>query len=178
MWFKFEKVSKDNVLCVTGHRPSKLPWRYNEEDIACLQFEKDLKEILEGYIKKGYKVFLTGMAIGVDTIFAETIIKLKKTYKSIKLVAVIPCLNQQEKWSESQKLRYKGILKKCNLKIIISKNYTQTCMNDRNKFMIEHSSLCVAVWNGTPSGTGNTILYAKENGCEVCLININKYEKI
>lgn len=28
-------ISKENIVCFTGHRNQKLPWRFNEEDIRC-----------------------------------------------------------------------------------------------------------------------------------------------
>lgn len=33
--------------------------------------------------------------------------------------------------------------------------------------MVEQSDVVIAVWNGKPSGTGNTIRFAKEDGCKV-----------
>lgn len=54
--------------------------------------------------------------------------------------------------------------------------YTPTCMNDRNKYMAEHSSIVIACWNGKPSGTEYTIRFAKENGCKVRIIDINQYK--
>ena len=49
-------------------------------------------------------------------------------------------------------------------------------MNDRNKYMVDHSSVVIACHNGQPSGTGNTIRFAKENGCKIRLINPNDYK--
>ena len=33
--------------------------------------------------------------------------------------------------------------------------------------MVDHSNLVIAVWNGTPSGTKNTIDYAERKGVKV-----------
>ena len=33
--------------------------------------------------------------------------------------------------------------------------------------MVEHSSVCIAYWNSKPSGTGNTIGFAEENGLKI-----------
>ena len=27
---------RQSACCFTGHRPGKLPWRYNEEDLRCV----------------------------------------------------------------------------------------------------------------------------------------------
>ncbi len=44
-------------------------------------------------------------------------------------------------------------------------------MNDRNKYMVNNSSICIACWNGKPSGTGNTVRFAKHNGNRIRIIN-------
>ena len=41
--------------------------------------------------------------------------------------------------------------------------------------MVEQSDVVIAVWNGKPSGTGNTNRFAKENGCKVRIINPEDY---
>lgn len=41
--------------------------------------------------------------------------------------------------------------------------------------MVEQSDVVIAVWNGKPSGTGNKIRFAKENGCNVRIINPEDY---
>ena len=48
-------------------------------------------------------------------------------------------------------------------------------MNERNKFMVERSSVVIACYNGKPSGTGNTLRYAKEKGCKIRIINPEDY---
>ena len=171
-----EIINKLETVCLTGHRPNKLPWFYDETKENCIIFKKDLKAILEGAIKYGLKNFLTGMAEGFDMIATEILLELKTIYKDIKIIAVIPCLGQEKNWQQSQKDRYYEILNLCDEKIILSKTYTKTCMNDRNKFMVDHSSVVIACYNGQPSGTKNTIRFAKENGCKIRPINPTIYK--
>lgn len=44
-------------------------------------------------------------------------------------------------------------------------------MKERNKFMINNSSLCIALFDGKPSGTKQTIDYAKSLNKEIIYIN-------
>ena len=44
-------------------------------------------------------------------------------------------------------------------------------MNDRNKYMVEQSDVIIAVWNGKPSGTGNTVKMAKQSGKKISVVN-------
>lgn len=171
-----EIINKLETACLTGHRPDKLPWFYDESKDNCIKFKKDLRTIFEGAIKYGLKNFLTGMAEGFDMIGAEILLELRKQYNDIKIIAVIPCKGQEKKWSDAQQERYKKIVKQCDDYVILYNEYTKTCMNDRNKYMVDHSSVVIACHNGQPSGTGNTIRFAKENGCKIRLINPNDYK--
>jgi len=168
--------NKSDTCCITGHRPKSLPWGYNEDTSSCKNFKKHVKAIFENAIKNGTTTFLDGMAEGFDMISAEIILKLKKSYKSVRLIAVIPCLNQEMKWKPEQQKRYHKILKQCDEKIVLSNTFTPSCMNDRNKFMVEHSSLVIACFNGKPGGTANTIRFAKENRSKIRVINPNDYK--
>jgi len=162
---------KSTTACLTGHRPKGLPWCYNEDNPKCKLFKEEVKKVLEGAIKYGLTTFLDGMAEGFDMLAAELVLELKKSYKNVRLIAVIPCLNQEIKWKPEQQKRYNTILKHCDEKIVLSNIYTPTCMNDRNKYMVEQSSVVIACFNGKPSGTGNTIHFAKEKGLKIKIIN-------
>ena len=160
---------REQTICLTGHRPKSLPWGYDETKESCIKFKQDLEIIFENAIKCGYKTFLSGMAEGFDMIGTEILLKLKKKH-NIQIIAVVPCLGQELKWSPKQQKRYNQILKQCDNKIVLSPQYTPTCMNERNKFMVDNSSVCIACWNGKPSGTSNTIKFAKEHGCKIKII--------
>lgn len=165
---------KEQTICLTGHRPKSLPWGYDETKESCIKFKKDLETIFENAIKCGYKTFLSGMAEGFDMIGTEILLKLKKKH-NIQIIAVVPCLGQELKWSAKQQERYNKVLKQCDNKIILSPQYTPTCMNERNKFMVDNSSVCIACWKGKASGTRNTLLYAKQKNCKTKIINLNRY---
>ena len=70
-------ISK-KVCCFSGHRPSKLPWGYNENDLKCVSIKKKLYIEIEKTINEGYNIFLCGMALGFDMICAEIVLELKK----------------------------------------------------------------------------------------------------
>ena len=99
-------ILKEETACLTGHRPKSLPWGYDETRLSCVNFKKDLFATLEGAINYGLKNFSTGMAQGFDIKGAEILIKLRKKFKHIKIIAVLPCKNQEVKWSNSQQKRY------------------------------------------------------------------------
>lgn len=168
------KIIKSTTACLTGHRPKSLPWGYDESKNSCVKFKAEVKKIFIGAINYGINTFLTGMAEGFDMIGAEILLKLRKKY-NIKVVAVVPCLGQELKWSVEQQKRYRNILLQCDERVVLKEHYTSTCMNERNLFMTKNSCVCIACWNGLPSGTGNTVRFAKENGNKVRIINPEEY---
>lgn len=53
----------------------------------------------------------------------------------------------------------------------IYNKYVDGCMKERNQYMINNSSLVIALFNGQWGKTKQTIEYAKSQGVEVITIN-------
>lgn len=88
----------------------------------------------------------------------------------ITLEAVLPCEDQDRKWRREDIERYRQILKRCDIVFPLQKSYTSGCMEQRNRYMVDHSQFVIAVWDGQPSGTGGTIRYAKGLGKTVIVL--------
>lgn len=172
---EIEKIIKElnaETACFTGHRAHKLPWKDNEEDIRCKNMQVNLHIEIERAILAGYKIFLCGMALGFDLICAKTVLKLKEKYQDIKLVGVLPCKTQPQKWKEKDKKLYESLLKQADsVRCLYEKYIGAKCMHERNRYMVSNSSLVIALFNGLPGGTKSTIEYAKKQGLDVVLIN-------
>ena len=50
----------------TGHRPVKLPWGENENDLRCIRLKAKLRAAVESAIHEGMEHFICGMAEGCD----------------------------------------------------------------------------------------------------------------
>ena len=158
-----EDEKKQHRCCLTGHRPSKLD--YSEGEIKPL-----LETAIDNAISVGYVTFITGMAEGVDIWAAEIVLEKKKHNAALHLICAIPHPGFENKRSEYEKERYMHILQGADYTTTVSDHYFRACYQRRNEFMVDHSSLVIAVWNGAPSGTQNTINYAKKRGVKA--INI------
>jgi len=165
-------MENTKVCCFTGHRPPSLPFRFNEKDERCIRLKEKLRElIIEKIEKDKVSHFISGMALGVDIYAAEIILDLKKQYSNLILEAAIPCLNQTEKWSREQQDRYFAIHNRCDKTTVIQREYTSSCMQKRNKYMVDQADFVIAVWNGSPSGTGKTVRYALSKGKNITALN-------
>lgn len=169
-----EEISADiinHTICFTGHRAQKLPWGFNENDERCVKMKEQLKRMLENAILDGYYRFITGMALGFDMICAEIVLELKKKYKHIILIGALPCKNQDCKWPITEQKRYRSLLKKLDITRCIYDTYVgPECMLERNRYMINNSSMLISLFNGQNGGTKSTIEYAKTQGLKVVVI--------
>ncbi len=160
------------TISFTGNRPNKLPWGYDEKAKYARKIRKRLKNIVIDKIKVGCQHFIVGMALGIDMMAAEIIIELRKRYR-ITLEAAIPCTNQAELWQTNQQIRYRKILAQCDkITFVTKEEYTSSCMQKRNEYMVDNSDILIAVWDGDLGGTFNTINYAKLQKKMVIVINI------
>lgn len=158
---------KASTCCFTGHRPSKLPWRNNDGDDRCLILKEKLYDVAEALYRAGVTHFICGMAMGCDLYFCETIIKLRMEHPDITLEAAIPCEGQSKLWDSNQRRRYDYLMHQCDFETILQREYSDDCMQKRNFYMVDNSSVLVAVFDGTPGGTKQTVSYAIRKGLEV-----------
>lgn len=160
------------TACFTGHRPQSITYLWDEDSVQSLNLRKRIRSAVI-YLIETYDVrhFISGMAIGVDMIAAEVILEVKNQYSDITLECAIPCEVQPLKWSDKYKSRYYRILELADTKTVMQTSYTADCMHKRNCYMVDKSDFVIAVWNGSPSGTGKTVLYAKERNKRIIKIN-------
>lgn len=158
------------TCCFTGHRPQKL--EYCKNSIQCDELNGKLEELIKNLIEKeGATHFISGVALGVDTYAANIVLNLKSQYTGITLECAIPCENQAEKWNERDRDVYYDLISKCDKETLLQQKYSSNCMQKRNEYMVDNSDYVIAVWNGKPSGTGNTVKYARKNNKMVLLLN-------
>lgn len=146
----------DEIIAVTGHRPQKLGNEY------------DMKGPVSDYISDQFDYFikkydpeegLSGLALGVDTIWAICIL-----YHGIRLRAAIPFKGQELAWPEKSQRLYHKILnhKLTTVVYVCEPGYESWKMQKRNEYLVDESRRLIAVSDGSPGGTANCIKYAKK----------------
>ncbi len=159
------------TACFTGHRPQSIPYLWDEGSELSLRLKDELRNMIIDLIDNhGVSHFISGMALGVDMIAAEIVLELKKNYPNITLECAIPCETQARKWTEKYRDRYFSIIEMSDKETLLQTHYTADCMHKRNRYMVDKSDYVIAVWNGSSSGTGKTVLYAKENNKQIIQI--------
>ncbi len=158
-------ASRMDTVCFTGHRPEKLVW--NEEQVRAA-----LRIGIDRALKWKYSTFITGMAQGVDLWAAEEILSLKKEHPNLRLVCAIPYEGYAEKWDNGWKVKYEAVKTSADEVHTICSRNTRSAPVIRDKWMVDHSSLVIAVYNGEKGGTKTTVEYAEKQ--KIRVLNVLK----
>ena len=158
-----EAEKRQRRACFTGHRPEKLTVPKASVIIA---LEQEIKQA----ISDGINVFISGMARGVDLWAAEIVLRLRAEGFAIKLICASPFEGFERSWSIVDKAKYNHIMASADLVRYICPGYNKACFQIRNEWMVNHCARVIAVFNGAPSGTKNTVDYADRVGVPVRFI--------
>ena len=102
---------------------------------------------------------------------ASTVLELKKDFPDLKLIGALPCKTQEKFWNAKDKKIYREMLTKLDaIRCIYDEYIGAECMIERNKYMVNNSSLLIALYNNISGGTKFTVDYAKKQGLEVVII--------
>jgi len=169
--------ARQESCCFTGHRPAKLPWGYHEDDPRCTELKRRIHIAVEAAYEEGYRHFLCGMAQGCDLYFCEAVIALRSRCEGVTLEAAVPCPTQAENWPAIQRSRYRCLLAECDFETVVSAQYHPGCMQRRNRYMVDHSSLLIAAFDGSIGGTRRTVEYALKRGLNIVDLAIPEGER-
>lgn len=149
------------ACCVTGHR-----------DIPAEKVEyvkTKLREEIETAIADGFTTFITGMAEGVDLLFAELVIEQKAKHPELFLEAAIPYQNRLK----TKDSLFRKCFEDCDGVHVQQEAYSSDCFMNRNRYMVSLSSRIIAVYDGREKGgTLFTMRYAHMMEREVREIRI------
>jgi uncharacterized phage-like protein YoqJ len=140
----------------TGHRI--IP------DNIAPKLEKLLGAALEYLWAEGCRDFYAGGALGFDTMCAKAVILFKMTHPGVKLHLVLPCKNQDERWSDAQRDVFGYTLAAADDVEYVSEDYTKDCMKRRNERLAALGDCLVAYAGKYNSGAGQTVRMANALG--------------
>lgn len=152
---------------VTGHRPNKM-YGYDIYNKQWNTLKEMFKKLL---IENNCDEAITGMALGVDTVFALAVLELKEEGHNIKLHCAIPCRNHSCKWAKESVDLYNSILAKADKVVLVTdEEYKPWLMQKRNEYTVDLADKLIAVWDGSSGGTGNCVRYAAKRSKEIIVI--------
>ncbi len=152
-------IARDLTCCFTGHR--SIP----QEQIPILK--EELETLIRSLVKQGVIYYGAGGALGFDTVSAQVVLKLRRELPQIKLILVLPCPDQAQKWSKQNQEIYENIKKQANRVVFTSQEYTRDCMFKRNRHLVDYSGTCICYLTKSNGGTAYTVNYARKQGLKI-----------
>ena len=138
-----------------------------------------LRQEILNKINDGVTVFISGGALGFDTLAAEQVIDMRGDYDMIHLCLYLPCHNHDISWNPSDRQRFYDIKSSADEIYYVTKNdYAPGCMKKRNNAMVEASDCGIAYMTKASSGSAQTVRMAMEKGIDVINIADINYDEI
>lgn len=169
----------------TGHRPNKL-YGYKADNP---KYKALYDAIFKVVHKQAFSVpdaeFVSGMALGADTLFFEACLEVKNRISSIRIISAVPYMDQPNKWVDTKDInKYYDYLDMADEVVYVDTLdgyqsgvragiYHEPKLFLRDRYMVDTSDKIVSVWNPEikKSGTFSTILYALAQNKRVLNIN-------
>ncbi|MBS1402918.1 MAG: DUF1273 family protein [Oscillospiraceae bacterium] len=87
----------------------------------------------------------------------QIVVRLRKQNPGLHLLAALPFRGFEDCWTSGWKQAYQELLEQADLVKYIYPGYNARAYHRQNEWMVDHASRVIAVFNGEPSGTKNTI---------------------
>ena len=146
-----------NGCCFSGHRsvPNELL-----ENLRVKLWES------VDYLHNDRKIdtFYAGGCTGFDTLAAQAMLEYRAAHPETRLVIVVPYRNQAKGWSGDAQREYERIKKSATEVVCLAERYYRGCMHQRNRYMVDRSSVCICYLTQESGGTASTVKYALRKG--------------
>lgn len=166
-------MSEGLTCAFTGHR----------------QVEREAESLLPPLLSRavayayaeGCRTFLTGGALGFDTLAARAVIAFRLAHRDVRLELLLPCIDQAEGWSPRRRAEYDWILSEADEVCYLADAYDKRCMIRRNAALADRCDLLIAYVGHERSGSAQTLRLATERGKRVYnlyyTVNREKFEE-
>ncbi len=152
-------MDKNKTCFFTGHRIIRKEHRDT--------IKTNLKTLIKSLAELGITHYITGGALGFDTLATNAVLEAKTTNPHIKLTIAIPCKNQTRGWKQKDIEEYERLLSLADEVVYVSEEYYDGCMQKRNRYMADNSQHCIFYMTSPRGGTAYTVKYAIENDIEL-----------
>ena len=146
-------MNRETTCCFTGHRPEKLPWREDEGGSPVPGAEGQAGRGGGGRLRK------KGCGISCAVWPGERIFTAARRRwpcgsgaPGVTVEAVIPCEEQAARWRERDRERWFSLVERCDNETMLQHHYDRGCMLRRNRYLVDHSAMLIAVYDGMLGG--------------------------
>ena len=97
---------------------------------------ESLSAAVERLYGRGFRTFLSGMAVGFDLAAAEAVLTLRAAHPDVRLVAVVPFRGQEERFSPADRVRFRRAVAAADEVEVLAGGYRRGCYAVRNDFLV------------------------------------------
>ena len=172
MWYSFP-VMEDAIpilspirsVCFTGHRD--LPPRASA---AYRKLVGDTEAAIRRALERGARTFCCGGAEGFDLLCGQLVLAEQDRHLDIHLVLLLPFTGFGDRFPARDRAELLRQKKAAEEVVYLSAHYFPGCMALRNRQLVEDADLCIAYLTRAPSGTAQTVGFAREKGIEIIYV--------
>ncbi|MFT8888116.1 MAG: SLOG family protein [Ethanoligenens sp.] len=147
-----------------------LPFELDREDRARTLRDVIFQETEKAVLTEHHR-FLCGFTAGVDLIFAETVLELRRKYPDIALESVLAYENEAASWDECTREHYYRLLGYCDKEHLLQTQFSANCLVKRNRYLVDHADSLLTVSDGLLGNPAQAIQYASVQGKHVVRIS-------
>ncbi|EDL63325.1 DUF1273 domain-containing protein [Bacillus sp. SG-1] len=142
------------VAAVTGYKSFELGI-FKEDEPALKYIKAAIQKQLESLLEDGLEWVLISGQIGTELWAAEVVFDLQLEYPDLKLAVLTPFLNQEEKWSETNKEYYEMIISQADFVDSVSKQpYTSPAQfRNRDQLFLHKCDAIVILYDDEKEGS-------------------------
>ncbi len=146
--------------CFTGHRDIT-------RDII-KKIQGPLLKQIEELAERGVTRFYAGGAMGFDLLAEEAVLCARQRYPQVQLILALPYIGHDRAWEVNVRSFYRTQIEpEANEIYYVSERYFHGCMHKRNRYMVDHSNICISYLSRSSGGTKYTVDYCAEKGIPV-----------
>lgn len=167
----------EKACAVTGHRPTRFKFKYNENYALCKKIKKAIMEqFKQMYDEDGVRHIFVGGALGVDMWAGEIALRLKETpgYEALKLHMALPFEGHDAQWDGCSRERLAFLIRHSAECVIVGEQDSRESYLARNRYLVDHADMLLAVYDNEKnprSGTMYTVHYAQKKKLPIVLIH-------
>ena len=169
MWYDLpamEEIAPQNgplrAVCFTGHR--ELP---PLRSTAFRQLVARTETAVRRAYERGARRFYCGGAEGFDLLCGKVVLLERERHLDMQLILLLPYTGFGERFSAADRAELQRQKRVAEEVVYLSPHYFPGCMAIRNQQLVADADLCIAHLTRAPSGTAQTVGFAREKGIEV-----------
>ena len=155
---------QENTCCITGQQLAPL------EDRGALNAR--ISEEIERLVAQNVTEFVMGAAPGFEQLAAQVLLEQRARNPRITLTVVLPHRDVAKGWKREDVAEHERILSCADEVVYTSFQKEKGCVQQRNRWLVCSSSVCLCYLNKKVGGVWYTVLLSIRRGLKIINVKI------